>query len=421
MKKKFKLSLVVFMMIASVMIGSEYQVFAVDEKETNDEQIQKDLYEEYLYNKYYYDEEKDDFSGVSTENNNINENNLIATQSQGTNETIKKLNASKLDCEYKIINLKINRVIQKTYIGAKYLYFIQRDGTTLYLSRCLLPDKGITVDASEAKMMTLNNFGHSQVLEYFEYNNVPYFWIGCKASDEIDSLQTGKSYNWSTQIARVKFEAGKTINYTEAKRLSSVSYASANGTSIGPVRRVEAALSSNKKYLLVWCRTYKIGYATENSVKKIQRSNYKTRFTIYDAEKVNDALEKSQTNYLGCNSDKIKDAYITSFTYKVGDGSLGVLRYGSNQGLEINNYKQIFVASESRKDGESQGKFIRKINSSGSVMKTIEITGNKMGEGSKTELEGLQILSGKMHFAVKDYTQTGNIHYIYNVESSVFD
>ena len=100
---------------------------------------------------------------------------------------------------------------------------------------------------------------------------------------------------------------------------------------------------------------------------------------------------------------------------------MGVLRYGSNQGLEINNYKQIFVASESRKDGESQGKFIRKINSSGSVMKTIEITGNKMGEGSKTELEGLQILSGKMHFAVKDYTQTGNIHYIYNVESSVFD
>lgn len=256
------------------------------------------------------------------------------------------------------------------------------------------------MDASNASMMTLTNFGHSQVLEYFEYGGVAYFWIGCNASDE--------SNNWSTQLARVPFEVGETKNYTVFKRLSSVSYADGTGTSIGPVRRVEAALSSDKKYLLIWCRTYNID-------GEGNKSNYKTRFSIYDADKVNAALTSSSSNYLSCSGTAIKNAFITSFTYKPGDGSNGILRYGSNQGLEINNSKQIFVGSESRvkSTNTSQGKFIRKLNSSGKILTTVEILGSKLGEGSKTEMEGLQLLNSVLHFAVKDYTVGGNVHYLY--------
>lgn len=407
---KVGVSFITLIIMLTSTISVSNTIYAITYDVESLDSIQQDLYEE----------EKDiaNVSEKETSSDMIRkEESSFSIQSASGGELVTEINENSLVCKYKIINTKKQIAIQKTYIGSKYLYFIQRSGKTLYFSRCLLPSSGTTIDASNASMMTLTNFGHSQVLEYFEYGGVAYFWIGCNASDEIDNLSTGNTYNWSTQIARVPFEAGAEKNYTLFKRLSAVSYADGSGTSIGPVRRVEAALSSNKKYLLIWCRTYQITDVVENSVKVRKRSNYKTRFSIYDADKVNAALTSASANYLSCNSTAIKNAFIASFTYKPGDGSNDTLRYGSNQGLEINNSKQIFIASESRSNGTSQGKFIRKLNSSGNILTTVKIMGSKLGAGSQTELEGLQLLDSKLYFAVKDY----NIHYLYHFNDTVFN
>ncbi|SKA72500.1 hypothetical protein SAMN02745111_02364 [Eubacterium uniforme] len=379
--------------------------------EEYDEAIIKALEEERYYNENFYDEEPEDYEeydynscDAETSINELGEANLRYTTTN--------INGDNLSYDYKITNIpsinSSNPAIQKTYIGDNYLFYIQRQGTTLYLSRVSLPTSGNVINASGASRMTLTNFGHSQVLEYFSYNGESYFWIGCKASSE--------SYNWSTQLARVKFVAGGTTDYTACKRLSSMNCANQTGTSLGTVRRVEAALSTNKSYLLVWVRTYQID---ENGNK----SYYKTRFSIYNATSVNNALTAyTASNHVPCTDSSIKAACISSFEYVPGDSSEGVLRYGSNQGLEINNSKQIYVASEARSNGQSQGKYIYKLSSSGTILKRVFFTGNTMGVGSTTEMEGLQIKDSKLYFALKDHSSgINNIHYIYKIDPSYFD
>ena len=117
-----------------------------------------------------------------------------------------------------------------------------------------------------------------------------------------------------------------------------------------------------------------------------------------------------------CTDERIKSACISSFEYVPGDSSADDLRYGSNQGLEINNLKQILLVSESRSKGQSQGKYIYKINSTGTILSRTLLTGYMMGSGSVTEMEGLQIKKHKTYFALKDYSLDGNIHYLYKLD-----
>ena len=376
-----------------------------------EESIIKALLKEKEYNAKFYDEEPQYYDKYDYSRN---ENVKSISINDGGDTVIRystsNINGDNLKYEYKIINISgitlgkelYEPAIQKSYLGDNYLFFIQRLENILYISRVELPKDGNVIDASKASRMILNNFGHSQVLEYYTHKGKSYFWIGCKGSDE--------DYNWSTQLARVEFVPGKIVDYLACERLSSISYANEQGTSIGPIRRVESALSTDKKYLLIWARTYQID---DEDV----RSYYKTRFSIYDANAVNDALdENTGRNYLPCTDERIKSACISSFEYVPGDSSADDLRYGSNQGLEINNLKQILLVSESRSKGQSQGKYIYKINSTGTILSRTLLTGYMMGSGSVTEMEGLQIKKHKTYFALKDYSLDGNIHYLYKLD-----
>ena len=375
-----------------------------------EEGIIKALLKEKKYNENFYDEEPEFYEKYDyTRNESVKSIKVDDGGDTVIRYSTSNINGDNLKYEYKIINISgitlgeevYEPAIQKSYLGDNYLFYIQRLENILYISRVELPKDGNVIDASNASRMILNNFGHSQVLEYFSHKGKSYFWIGCKGSDE--------DYNWSTQLARVEFVPGKIVDYKSCERLSSISYANELGTSIGPIRRVEAALSTDKKYLLIWARTYQID---DEEV----RSYYKTRFSIYDAKVVNDALDENvDTKYLPCTDDKIKSACISSFEYVPGDLSEDDLRYGSNQGLEINNAKQILLVSESRSKGQSQGKYIYKINSTGTILSRTSINGYMMGTGSVTEMEGLQIKKYKTYFALKDYSLDGNIHYLYNI------
>lgn len=374
-------------------------------------EIIKALFKEKEYNENYYDEEPEYYEDIEYTRN---KNAKVISVNNGDDTVIRyttsNINGDNLEYEYKIINISgitqggelHEPAIQKSYLGDKHLFYIQRLENTLYISRVELPKDGRIIDASKASRMILNNFGHSQVLEYFTHKGKSYFWIGCKGSNE--------DYNWSTQLARVEFVPGKIVDYKSCERLSSIKCANESGTSIGPIRRVEAALSTNKKYMLIWARTYKLD-------DEGNRSYYKTRFSIYDAKAVNVALdENTNKKYLSCRDDRIKSACLSSFDYVPGDLSDDALRFGSNQGLEINNNKQILLVSESRRDGQSQGKYIYKINSSGTILSETLLTGYMMGIGSVTELEGFQIKKHKTYFMLKDYALDGNVHFLYKLD-----
>ena len=389
-------------------------------QEDFNERLQDDLAAERYYDEHFYDEEKPYVTdeeimegnrrATETEESPVSENGEAIIRAQSTT-----INGDNLTYIYKITNIpKIDNrdiVIQKSYIGSTYLYYIQSLGQTLYLSRVALPSSGNIINASGAQRMTLSDFGHSQVLEYFEYQGTGYFWIGCKGVSDGETT-------WSTQIGRITFQAGVTKTSSQIKRLSKMNCANASGSSLGTIRRVEAALSTNKQYLLLWARTYD---TSTNSEGEMVRSNVKTRFSIYNASAVNAALTAhTGSNNVDCNSAAIKAACIGSFEFLPGYDNdnfyIRKLRFGSMAGLEISNAKEIYVASEFRQNSQSQGKYIIKLNSTGTILKTTEITGTTMGAGSNTELEGLQIKDSFLYFINKDWTPgSSKYHYIYRI------
>lgn len=281
--------------------------------------------------------------------------------------------------------VKHKTAIQKAYIGSAYIYLLQRSGKNMYLTRC-------TISGNKAEYkdeMTLTNFGHSQTLEWFEYKGKAYFWIACKASDVT-------TQNWSTQIGRLEYKAGISINYTQIKRFSSLSKANKKGSANGTIKRVDAALSSDKSILLIWSRN----------------TNNVMQFSFYNASKVNAALSNSSTNYVSCDSTAIKNACISSFTMKN-----TFLPEGSCQGLEVSNAKSIYMAS----GGNQATKWIFKLNSTGKVIGKAYIKNPALKRGTNTEIEGLQLKDDDICFGLCNHDDKKNgIQYIYSLSKNVF-
>ena len=218
---------------------------------------------------------------------------------------------------YKIQNLPSKNAIQKTYIGSTYIYVIQRVGANSLLSRCTINGNL----ATRKDYMTLKNFGHGQTLEWFEHKSKPYFWVTCKGNTAYDNY-------WGTQIGRLEYKAGQTIDYTSICRFSHLSYANKSGKSFGSVKRVDAALSSDKTKLLFWVQ---------------EKSKGEIQYSYYNTAKLNAALDKKEkeaSKYVPCTDASIKAACYGSFRQT---GSNRVLPNGSCQGLEFSDATSIYV------------------------------------------------------------------------------
>ncbi len=190
---------------------------------------------------------------------------------------------------YKIKGLTNTAAIQKTYIGSTYIYVIQRIGSDSRLSRCLI--NGST--ATYQDHMTLKNFSHGQTLEWFEHNSKAYFWVTCKANEAY-------KFKWGTQIGRIQYKAKGSVDYTEIPRFSHMSYANKSGTSIGEVKRVDAALSSDRKKVFFW----------------VMDNTGEIQYSFYNAEKLNAELDKKESEeskFVPCTSSAVKSACYGSF------------------------------------------------------------------------------------------------------------
>ena len=291
---------------------------------------------------------------------------------------------------YKIQNLPSKNAIQKTYIGSTYIYVIQRVGANSLLSRCTINGNL----ATRKDYMTLKNFGHGQTLEWFEHKSKPYFWVTCKGNTAYDNY-------WGTQIGRLEYKAGQTIDYTSICRFSHLSYANKSGKSFGSVKRVDAALSSDKTKLLFWVQ---------------EKSKGEIQYSYYNTAKLNAALDKKEkeaSKYVPCTDASIKAACYGSFRQT---GSNRVLPNGSCQGLEFSDATSIYVIGGNV--GETPR--IAKMTGSGANYKYSYLATISHGNfGKSTESEGIQLKGNLVYFGICDKSEADPAC-IYSINKSAF-
>ena len=140
--------------------------------------------------------------------------------------------------------------------------------------------------------MVLRNVGHGQSMEAYSYNGKQYLMISC------GSRTTAKSTLWwSTQIGRIEYKPGGFVNNSEIKRLTYLNYSNKKTKRFGTTMRVDAALTPDKKTLVIW---------KMNEKGQSEYSGYK-----FDA--VNKELDKAKNNEVNVKDNKkIKKAVVFS-------------------------------------------------------------------------------------------------------------
>ena len=282
-----------------------------------------------------------------------------------------------VDAEYRytLKGLPYALIVQNFFIDDSTLYITQHGGNGItYLSRLeIRGDQAVYQDH-----MTLNNCGRGESLAGYYYNNKLYFYVGCK-------IDTSATTNYSTQIARVSYEAGKTYNYTQLNRFDHLNYTTTDGSRLGTLYRNNVC--ANSRY----------------TIFRVQTSEGTVTYACYDTKGLNALLDASQSVDLSKDEPRAKIIY--SLTQS---GSDQIVRpNGSFQGVELYDKNTIFTCGGA---GEGVIPKIGKLNNSGKFL--CEATIANVGTSS---INGLQILNGKIYFAVEGNSWTDG-QMIYSID-----
>ena len=305
----------------------------------------------------------------------------IAPASAATpNSTVSK----KATLAYTLKGLPLGRAVQNFYIGSTYIYITQRVDATTYVSR-LKMDQANKV-ANYVDRMTFTNCGHGQSLDMYTYNGVNYMYMGCKSD-------TDSGYNWSLQIARIKYEANKTYNYTDLHRFTYMNYANGSAFRMGDTYRVAAAVCG------------------DTTIFRIQTKNSsKVYYSAYNTTSLNKLLDSNKS--VDMRTSGAKKAHLWLNTQS---GSSIIRPNDSFQGLDFFSKARMYLSGGA--DGDTPQ--IAKINSSGTYKKLVKIS-----NVGKLEIEGLQCKDSKVYFIIVPGTTAAlkkNSHKIYYLNESVFD
>lgn len=284
----------------------------------------------------------------------------------------KTVNAS-ATLAYSLKGLKHNLVVQKAYIASKYLYVTQRSGETVYLSRLLM--KGRT--ATYVDEMTITNSGHGQTLDMYTYKNIDYFYFSSKSDPST-------SYDWSLQVARLRYSAGKKYDYTDLRRFTYMNYANKTGKRLGDTYRVDG------------------GGNSDYTIFRVQTAQGTVTWSIYNTAALNRLLDSSEQ--VRMDSAAAKKACVASFTQS---GSGIVRPNGSFQGMDMLGSTKIFTS------GGAQGQTprIALMSKTGAYKTLVKIT-----NVGKHEIEGVQTKNGNVYFTIvpdpKNKKDTQKVYYV---------
>ncbi|MFE5320586.1 hypothetical protein ACFQ88_17900 [Paenibacillus sp. NPDC056579] len=289
----------------------------------------------------------------------------------------KTVNAS-ATLAYNLKGLKHNVAVQKAYIASTYVYVTQRSGGTCYLSRLLINGN----DATYVDEMTVTNAGHCQTLDMYTYNGINYFYFSSKADPST-------SYYWSLQVARLQYSAGATYDYTDLHRFTYMNYANETGTSLGTTYRVDGGGNST------------------HTVFRVQTTDGKVTWSIYDTVKLNQLLDSNEQVRL--DSAAAVSACITSFSQT---GSAIVRPNGSFQGADMLSNTEIYTSGGAEGDTPQ----IAMMSNTGAYKTLANIT-----NVGTHEIEGVQTKNGNVYFTiVTDPVNKQNTQKIYYVSDSIF-
>lgn len=289
----------------------------------------------------YEDSKSVSYTTFANDNTEITGKKTFVVKAQTDVEEVKpsKVIYMKATKAYKVTGLKHKLNIQRSYVGSGYIFVSQSNSNGItYLSRCTLNN----TTATYKDEMKLVNFGHNQTLEFYSHNNKTYILIGCKGN--LNDKPYGKGL--TIQVGRIQYKAGTTIsNYTQINRIVRLDCANtfgkpfdiisenslASGYNIETVvQRMDASLSSNKKYLVL-------------AVRSIHEH---IQYSYYDFDVINNLLDKVEgktPNYISCyNNSNIKNACKFSCIQKKGKR---ILPNGSCQGIDFTNAYSIYMAS----------------------------------------------------------------------------
>lgn len=289
--------------------------------------------------------------------------------------------SAKATLGYTIKGLPLARAIQNFYIGSTYIYVTQRVDSTTYLSRLKINGK----EANYVDRMTLKNCGHGETLDYYTYNGEGYFYIGCKADTSTD-------YDWSLQIARIQYQAGKTYNYTQLERFTYMNYASKSSSRLGTTYRVSCAVKG------------------ENTIFRIQTKEGTVVYSCYNTTKLNKLLDKDSSVQM--NTSSSRKACLWSIKQQ---GSAIIRPNSSFQGIDFSSESRIYLAG----GGDGDTPQIARMNRSSKYLKLVKIS-----NVGKKEIEGVQCKDGKIYFAIVTDTSSNakkNQQKIYYLDMSAFD
>ncbi len=216
------------------------------------------------------------------------------------------------------------RAVQKVYVGTQYLYVLQMYKGSQIISRCpMRPFAEVAQTVTVQDHMTLTNFGHGQTLDWYSHNGKDYFLVTTKPNER----------EWSTQVGRIQYKAGATINgNTDITRLSSINRAQKSGASIGTLVRTEAAVSTSGKEILILA-------IADNGAGK----NAKSVFTRYKLKELNDLWDKYEKKNISAGDEAVKRTAIDTLTI---NGSLySKTMNHSIQGLDLSDGAAIYISS----------------------------------------------------------------------------
>ena len=329
---------------------------------------------------------------------------LVACMAPVSAATPNSTKSAKATLAYTLKGLPLGRAVQNFYMGSTYIYITQRVDATTYVSR-LKMDKTNKV-ANYVDRMTFTNAGHGQSLDMYTYNGVNYMYLGVKSD-------TDSGYNWSLQIARIKYEAGKTYNYTQLSRFTYMNYANGTAYRMGDTYRVAAAVCGDTTVFRVQTKnSSKVNYsAYDTTVFRIQTKNSsKVNYSAYSTEALNKLLDKNKT--VDMRTSGAKKAHLWT---NVQSGSSIIRPNDSFQGIDLFSKARIYLSGGAHGDTPQ----IAKINSSGTYKKLVKIS-----NVGKLEIEGIQCKDSKVYFLIVPGTTAAekkNQHKIYYLNESVFD
>lgn len=183
---------------------------------------------------------------------------------------------------------------------------------------------GSTIDFTGAEKMILDNFGHGETLDMVPNSGTnPTFWITTDSGSE----KYGDDF-WGRQIGLIQFDPSVgTVDYTDIKRLSSISSANSTGTAAFKIERCDAALSSDGARLII------MGAGTDDT----------RQLTCYETNVINQLFNESSNGVVDCSKAPMTTSYGSGGALVSSYPFVHHLHWDSDQGLEFSNDNKVYI------------------------------------------------------------------------------